>query len=439
MEEPKSLLHSKRLYIVILLFFNNVINYVDRINLSVAAPELTKQFGWDPGTMGLIFSSFLWTYSIFLIPSGWFTDRYGLRKSGSISISLWSLSAMLTGAITSFGTMMASRLALGAGEAATYPVAGKAIRQWFPAKERGTATAIFHAGAYAGPAISTPIAAWLIVQTGWRASFFILGFLGFIWLFFWLKLYRLPEKCSWLSAGERDYIIQNRGDQLQSDAAEKAVSGNIIGKLLSQKTMWGLAITQGCAVYTNYLFLTWLPSYLVQSRGMQLMKAGIFSALPFLVAVILVIVFGRVSDKLLEGSQLKKGKRRNLVIAFMVLSSIVLLTTYVQNDILVLALISVSLSAISSAIALNIALTNDLVSSPRIIGTATGILVLGGNIFGLMAPIVTGLIVKTTGNFNSAFILAGVILLFGALVSMLLTRKPLVYEESDHSKSIAAG
>ncbi len=165
-----SLLKSKRFYIAILLFFCMVINYVDRINLSVAAPSLTKEFSWDPSVMGWVFSSFLWTYALFLIPCGWLTDKYGIRKVGSLSISIWSVAAMMTGMITSFGNMIAARLLLGAGEAASYPVAGKAVRMWFPASERGIATAIFNAGGYAGPALATPLAAWLVLETGWRTS-----------------------------------------------------------------------------------------------------------------------------------------------------------------------------------------------------------------------------------------------------------------------------
>lgn len=424
-----SLLKSKRLYIAILLFCCVAINYVDRINLSVAAPALTKEFGWDPALMGWVFSSFLWTYALFLIPAGWLTDKYGIRQSGTVSISIWSLAAILTGAITNFGNMIAARLLLGAGEAASYPVAGKAVRMWFPANERGMATAIFNAGAYAGPALSAPIAAWLVLATGWRMSFLILGSAGFLWLIFWLKMFRAPENCNWISDEEREYIIQNRdGDVLPTEQAEETAGGNIIGQLLGQKTMWGLAITQGCAVYTQYLFLTWLPSYLVQAKGMQLMQAGIYAAIPYVVAVILGIWFGQISDKILKGEQIKQGRRRNLVITFMILSSVILLTNVVENEFIIIALISLSLTSISSAITLNIALTNDLVSSAKVIGTATGILVLGGNVFGLAAPIITGYIVKATGSFGSAFILAGVILLLGALVSSTLTKKPIAYE-----------
>jgi ACS family glucarate transporter-like MFS transporter len=421
-----SLVTGKRFNIVIFLFFNAVINYIDRINLSVAAPAIAKEFNWDPGTMGIIFSAFLWTYAVCLIPCGWLADKIGTRKVNAISISIWSAAAMLTGAVVNFGTMLAARLALGVGEAASYPAAGKIIRQWIPANERGLATAIFNSGAYAGPAIATPIVAWIVLETGWRASFFILGFLGFIWLYFWLKMFRAPEECKWLSSEEREYILSHNNTETPGPANEEsAQTTGIVAKLLRKKTMWGLALTQGCGVYTQYLFLSWLPTYLVQAKNMQLMKASIFSALPYLIAVILGIVVGKLSDHILTPDKIQQGKRRSMVIVFMMLSSIVLLTTTVNNEYVVLLLISLSLTCISSAITLNIALTNDLVSDPRIAGTAFGILILGGNIFGLTAPVLTGYIVKATGSFDSAFFLAGGLLLLGAVLSFSLTRSPI--------------
>jgi ACS family glucarate transporter-like MFS transporter len=434
-----SLIKSKRFYIIVLLFFNIVVNYIDRINLSVAAPLIAKEFHWDPARMGIIFSSFLWTYALMLIPSGWLADRLGSRKVSAASITIWSIGAILTGAITNFGNTIAARLVLGAGEAASYPIAGKVVRQWFPASERGVATAIFNAGAYAGPALATPLVAWIVLEAGWRPSFVILGVLGFIWLYFWLKLFRLPEECNWLPAAERDYIIRNRDNQPASAPSGAAQVKISVGRLLEHKSMWGLAITQGCAVYTQYLFLTWLPSYLVQARGMRLMKAGIYSALPFLVAVILGIFIGKISDQILDADKMKKGHRRTAVITFMLLSSIVLLTNMIRNEFVVLALISISLTSISSAITLNIALANDLITEPRVTGTGIGIQILGGNVFGLMAPIVTGFIVKATGSFNSAFILAGCLLIFGALVSSTCTRKPITYEIPGQKGTTVAG
>ncbi|MDR3566168.1 MAG: MFS transporter [Negativicutes bacterium] len=429
-ERLESMWRSKRFYVGILLFMAAVVNYVDRVNLSVAAPLIAKDFGWDPAMMGIIFSSFLWTYAACLVPAGWLTDKLGPRKLNSYSISIWSAAAMLTGAVTGFSSMLTARLFLGVGEAATWPSSGKVIRQWFPAKERGLATATFNSGSYFGPAIATPIVAWLVIETGWRASFFIAGAIGFVWLIFWLKYFRDdPKDCSWLPEDEREYIAANT-DHSQTAKTNTPVRKASLTDLLKQKSMWGLALTQGSAVYTQYLFLTWLPTYLVQAKNFALMKAGIYSSLPYLIAVVLMLVAGKLSDTILTPERLAQGGRRSAVITTLLLSSLVLFTTVVDNDFVVLGLISVSLTCIATSITLNIALTNDLVTDPAIAGTAFGILILGGNIFGLTAPILTGFIVKATGNFDNAFFLAGAILICGAFISYALTRKPIRFEES---------
>lgn len=426
-----SLWRSKRSIVAFLLFAVIFINYVDRVNLSVAAPLVTKDMGWNAITMGWIFSSFSWTYALFLIPMGWLIDILGVRKVTAIAFTVWTIASILTGAVINIGTMLAARLLLGIGEAAVYPASGKAVRLWFPKSERGIATSIYNSGAYAGPAIITPIVAWVVVKTGWRPSFLIIGLVGFIWLFFWLKLYRNPEESKWLSTKEENYIIKNRENNEMLNSKKQDSQGHglkMIAALLRQKTVWGLAITQGCAVYTQYLFLTWLPTYLVNQRGMDLIKAGFFASIPYIVAVILGICFGKLSDRVLPEDQIQNGGRRKLVVVFMVLSSIVLFTNVVENSVLIIILLSLSLSAISSSISLNFALTSDLVTDSKIAGTMMGIVTLGGNLFGILAPIVTGYIVATTGNFNSAFILAGCLLIIGALLSFTLSKKAVVYK-----------
>jgi len=380
--------------------------------------------------MGWIFSGFLWTYMVCLIPWGWATDRYGSRKVGALSMTLWSLGGMATGATVGFGSMMASRLALGVGEGASFPIAGKVVRQWFPAGERGLATAIFNAGTFAGPAISAPIVAWLVLQTGWRWSFVITGAIGILWAILWLAFFRAPAECSWLPEDERNYLLSQTGAPPKAAAPQTPTKG-ALRLLLSRKTMWGQFLTQGCCAYTMYLYLAWLPSYLVRERHMDLMKASWFTALPYLISVVLGIMIGKLSDSILTPEAVKQGKRRTLLIIFILLSSVVLLTNVVSNQWVVVALISLALTSISSALTLNIAMCNDLVWDPTMAATALGFQILGGNTFGIFAPILTGYIVKTTGSFNSAFFLAGGLLFLGAATSLTMTRRPLAFGEDE--------
>lgn len=420
-----SLWTGRRLYIAGLLFFNLFINYVHRINLSIAAPAIARDFHWDAGKMGLLFSSYQWTYILLLLLWGWLTDRIGARWVNGLSVTLWSIAGMLTGAATTFGGMLATRLALGAGEAASFPTSGKVVRQWFPAGERGLATSIFNAGTFAGPAVAAPLVAWLLLKVGWRLSFTLTGSVGFIWVVLWLMFFRVPAECSWLPEEERNYILT----QSDSQARRKPPKGALLS-LLARKTMWGLFFTQGCCAYTMLLFLFWLPSYLVDSRHMSLVKAGWFTSVPYIVAVPLGLLAGKWSDSLLTHDDVKQGKRRTLLMVFILASSVVLLTNMVANQYALLFLVSMSLTCISSALSLNIALTNDLTWNAEMVGTATGFLILGGNVFGSLVPIATGYIVKWTGSFNLAFYLAGFLLFVAMLTCFTMTRSPLVFAEN---------
>jgi ACS family glucarate transporter-like MFS transporter len=421
-----SLWSGKRFYIAALLFLNLFINFMHRINLSVAAPAIAKDFGWDAGKMGLLFSSYQWTYCLLLLLWGWMSDRVGTRLVNGLSVTIWSTAGMLTGVATSFGSMLATRLALGGAEAASFPTSGKVVRQWFPPGERGLATAIFNAGTFAGPAFSAPLVAWLLLKEGWRVSFMITGAVGYVWVLLWLKFFRPPADCSWLPEDERNYILAETDSQTKAAIPPKGTLLRLIGR----KTMWGLFLIQGCCAYTMLLFLFWLPSYLVQSRHMSLTKASWFTSVPYIVASLLGLLIGKLSDSLLTHEAIRQGKRRALLIVFVLLSGVVLLTNMVANEYLLLLLISISLTCISGALSLNIALTNDLVWNPEIVGIAISFLMLGGNIFGSLVPIATGYIVKWTGSFDIAFYLAGFLLFVAALVCFTMTRTPLRFEEN---------
>jgi sugar phosphate permease len=430
--EVGSIWKSKRFYVAVLLFFNVFINYMHRVTLSVAGPAIAKEFSWDAATMGLIFSSFMWTYGLSLAPWGAVVDRFGTRKVNGISAAAWSVAGVLTGAVTGFVSMMVARLTLGAGEGASFPACGKVVRQWFPAAERGLATAIFNSGTFAGPAVSAPAVAWLVLETGWRMAFVTTGAVGLIWAGLWMKYFHdSPAKCSWLPDNERDYILAGTGAVGRPAPAPKGA----FFLLARRTTMWGLFLTQGCCAYTMFIYLLWLPSYLVQERHMGLMKASLYTAIPYLTASVLGIWIGGVSDRLLTPEAVRQGKRRTLLIVFILLSSMVVLTNVIANENLMLLLICASLTCISSALTLNITMTSDVVWNPNMVGTALGISILGGIVFGIAAPIVTGLIVKWTGSFNNAFYVAGVLLVCGILTSLTMTRRPLSFDQEPATRT----
>jgi cyanate permease len=239
----------------------------------------------------------------------------------------------------------------------------------------------------------------------------------------WLVWFRQPEKVNWLSDEEREFILRERNGSAREASGDGASIG--LRGLLSSPSMLGLMVTQGCAVYTQYFFLTWLPNYLQTERGMSMLKSGALMSLPFIGAVILTVLLGKLSDSLLTEESARTGGRRRLGAFLLLLGSVILLTPLVDNVYLVLVLITVALGGVASAVALNIAMISDLLRTSADSGRATGLLILGGNIFGIMAPIVTGYVVQSTGSFNMAFVVAGALLVLGAVTVSLLARTPI--------------
>lgn len=407
-----------------LMFLLAAINYIDRSALSVSAAPLAKEFQLDPIQLGYLFSSFLWLYVACLVPMGLLVDRLGTRAVNAIGITVWSAATALTGTVGSFGALLATRVLMGAGEATTYPAAGRVVREWVPVSERALFTTIFNSGAYFGPAIGALALSWLAGVAGWRSTFFVCAAAGFVWLVTWLTWFRQPEHAAWLGAEERALILRTRSEGPLGN--EVTTPGIGIAGLLRSLSMLGMMLTQGCAVYTQYLFLTWLPNYLQAARGISMAKSGWLTALPYLGAVVLTIVFGRISDRLLTPDAVRSGGRRGAVALAMLVASVILLAPFIDNVYAILGLIMVALSGVATTVGLNIALLSDVLRSPADAGRATGLLILGGNLFGILAPIVTGYVISVTGNFDVAFAVAGALLVCGSLSALLLTRQPIV-------------
>lgn len=396
--------------VYLLLFTMALINYLDRVALSVAARPIAAEFQLSPVEMGYLFSSFLWTYLLCLIPAGILADKYGAKGVCVGGMGVWSIATVLTGLVGSFHALFATRLVMGAGEATSYPCANKFIREQVPTQNRGFATTIFNSGAYAGPAVGALFIGWLVSVVSWRVAFMLAGAIGLVWLVPWMIWFR------------------NSAPQATTTAAAPAMAatpdpGVGLKGLLRSTSMWGIAVTQGCAVYTQYLFLTWLPSYLQATKGMNIKDAAIYTALPYACAVLFGMLLGRISDKLLRPGEAETGKRRPMIGAMLLCSSVILAAPFVSNIWVIVLLLAVSLTGIATAISLNMALANDLLDHAADAGKANSIAIAGGNVFGILAPIVTGYLVAATDSYNYAFAAAGVLLLVGALVSQVATRR----------------
>jgi MFS family permease len=395
-----------RITLYLLLFSLITINYADRIALSVGAGPIAQEFSISPIGMGFLFSCFLWTYVVCLLPWGMVTDRIGIRAVSTIGIGLWSAATMLTGLAPALVWLFGARLAMGAGEASAFPAAGRSIREWVPPSEYGLANMMVISGGYAGPAIGSVLFGWFAASLGWRGGFIALGSVGFLWLIAATIWFRRPVSGS-------------------TPAPSHAPTQGGLRPLLTSTSMWGLFLTQGACVYSHYLFLTWLPSYLQTTRHLTILKTGLFSAVPFALTVVLSLAVATLSDRMLRGKGQHTGQRRWMVAGMMLVSSVVLLTPLVENIWLILILVTVSLAGTSAATGLNSALLTDLLPSASNAGSANGVLVVGGNIFGLLAPIVTGYVIALTGSYDAAWVISGVLLLAGMVISLTMTRQPI--------------
>ena len=287
-------------------------------------------------------------------------------------------------------------------------------------------TAIFNSGSYAGPALCALVAGAIIEAWGWRALFLLTGALGFLWLAAWLVIYDKPERVGWLGEAERRKILDERDVRPRAGIAEVPAAGLI--KLLRTRTLWGLALTQGCNVYCQYLFLTWLPSYLQATKHLTLLKTGLYTAIPYAIAVVLCVGLGKLSDRLLARAGVASGRRRNMIAASLMIAAIVLFAPLIDGVWALLALITISLTGIATTTSLNFALVNDLLPIARDVGKAMGFVVVGGNLFGLMAPIVTGYVIQATGSYDGAFLIAGGLLVVGATATLTMTRRPMMVD-----------
>jgi ACS family glucarate transporter-like MFS transporter len=413
--------HFRRGWIYVLTLALVTINYMDRAALGVVAQSVRGEFSLSPVQMGYLFSSFLWSYVIFLLPIGVMLDRFTARNINAAGIAVWSLAMAATAGVWSFGTLLITRLVMGAGEATSIPSCGRIVREWMPAKERGVANVFWSAGSFLGPALGAVVVAAITAAWGWRAAFIILGAAGFVWLACNMIWFDRPEKVGWLSDAERKKILNERS---AGPPDEVGIAGNpaVLFDLLRSPSLWGAMIAQASGIYALYLLLFWLPSYLQETKHLTIMKTGLYTAIPWAIAVPGSIVIGMVSDRLLRSDTLLAGGRRVVVMFCMLLAATLALVPFTDNTALILTLFALSLTGINAAISLNISLVTDLVHRARDVGKAISLTILSGNLCGLIAPIVTGYIVAWLGGYDWALWISGILLVIGAVAVGTMTQ-----------------
>ncbi|AOZ49504.1 MFS transporter [Chromobacterium vaccinii] len=400
-----------------LLGIGILVNYFDRISLSVAAPQLQQEFSLSNGELGLLFSAFFWSYALLQIPTGVILDRFGTTRIGRLGALLWGVAATLTACAGGFAGIFAARMLLGVAEAPGFPVSSKATGYWFPRRERAMATAIFDAAAKFSNVIGVPMVALAVVHLGWRWGFGVSAILSVLYFIAFYLIYRDPSADKNLSEAERQYIVQG-------GAAEEGVSQQssmaMLGYLLRQRKVWGLSIGFAAYGYVFYLFLTWLPGYLVQAMHMDILKSAWFSAIPWMFATLSdLFVGGWLIDKLIARGHDETRVRKTVLLCGMAMGMAVFGATTTTDPYIAIIWITIALSGLAAAAPVGWSLPS-LIAPRGGTGTVGGIMNFANNMMGAVAPIVTGFIVGATHSFANAFMVAGFMLVIGILAFVFL-------------------
>lgn len=416
----------KRFLIMGLLFVTVVINYLDRSNLSIAAPELFRDLNIDPVHAGLVFSAFGWTYALMQIPGGWLVDRVPPRTLYAAALILWSLATVVLGFAGSFFALFALRLVVGALEAPAYPINNRVVTAWFPTRERATAIGFYTSGQFVGLAFLTPVLAWLQAKMGWHMVFISTGLAGVVWGVIWFAIYREPRAFRGVNRAEIDLIREGGGlvDMDSMQAASASVRTPSTWRdfkfVLGRRKLWGVYIGQFAVNSTLWFFLTWFPTYLVKYRGMDFIKSGFLASLPFLAAFVGVLSSGLLSDWLIRKGASQGFARKLPIISGLLVSASIIGANYAQSIEWVIAFMAIAFFGNGFA-----SITWSLVSGlapARLIGLTGGVFNLIGNLAAVATPIVIGFLVNGA-DFSRAITYIAAMAVLGSLSYILLVGK----------------
>jgi sugar phosphate permease len=407
----------RRWGIAFLLGFGVLVNFFDRVNLSVSQAALHEAFGISTVTFGYLLSAYSWTYGVLQLPSGLILDRFGVKLVGRIGALIWSVASFAAAISTGLAGFLGARLLLGVGEAPTFPGNSKAVGYWFPVEERSLATAIFDSAAKLSSAIGVPLLGILLLRFGWRWSFAATGFLSLLYFLLFYVFYRNPSEDKALSAAECNFISQGGA---QPEDRAKAAKGAPFGYLLRQRKVWGLVLGFASYNYTFYLLLTWMPSYLSSAHHVDLLHSVMYTSVPWLFATFTDILMGGwLVDKLIQQGRDASLVRQAILIGGTTLGLGMLGAAYAQSATTALVWISVAIGGLSAAAPVAWSLPS-LIAPRESVGTVGGIMNFGSQLSAISAPIVTGYIASITHSFFWAFGAAAAFLVAGIAGYMFL-------------------
>jgi sugar phosphate permease len=402
-----------RWYVLSIICLLYMITYLDRVNISAAAPLISKEFHLSKISMGLIFAAYNWGYSGFQVPGAWLGDRFGPRKVLAGIVVYWSLMTSLTAKGWSFLSFFIIRLLFGCGEAGAFSTATRAMQLWYPREERGLAQGLSHSASRLGAAVAPPITVAIMVALGWRAAFYIFAVLGVLWSLLWYLTYRnLPEQHKWVSREELEYIRGTDENGQIKPANVKAKPVVPWGVLLRSPNMWAVMCAYIPYCYCLSFFLNWLPSYLVEYRHFTLLKMGLFASLPLFAGVIGDTAGGWATDYLLVKTGKTNFSRRAVAVTgFLGTGAFILPAAFTSNPYTALYCLTASLFFLECAIGPAWAVPMDV--GGEYSGTVAGLMNMAGNFGSALSPAIFGLLVSW-GSWVAPFIVTAVLLVIAS-------------------------
>jgi ACS family hexuronate transporter-like MFS transporter len=405
-----------RYVVAAMLFLATMINYADRLMLSVVSPQVRAELGMSETEYGHMLSVFMVAYAIMYAASGPIADRLGTRRGFALFISVWSLAAMGHALARTKWSLMGWRFLLGLGEPGNFPTAAKAVAEWFPAEQRALGVGIFNAGSSMGSALAPPMVVFLTLHYGWRVAFLFTGSLGLIWLAAWLILYQPPHLSKFITGQEWDYLK----DKVRPPAEAAPARGRAGDwwRVIRMRECFALIAARFLSDPVIYFVIFWLPEYLKKERNFDLAMIGKYAWVPFIFGDIGYILGGWFSGFLMRRGWPLPRARRFVLFAGAAVMPVAIFAPRVSEAWMALGITCVITFGHALWISNLLTLPTDLFPGSRV-GTATGLSGMGGAIGGIIANFATGYVVQAF-SYKPVFAMAGIMHPIAALLLILL-------------------
>ena len=416
----------RRFVIMALLFITVVINYLDRSNMSIAAPTLKSEFHLSPVQLGLVFSAFGWTYTPLQVPGGWLVDRIRPHILYTVTILLWSVATLTLGLATGLVSLIVLRMAVGFFEVPTFLINNRIATTWFGEKERATCIAVYTAAESVGLAFMTPVLVWLKVAFGWPSVFFFTGVLGLAWAGIFFRRYREPSEMPGVNAAEIELIRKDGGIPNLSSGGiglHRGRSGTIwrdFGIVLGRRKLWGIYFGHFVWGTVGTFYYSWFPTYLVSYRHFTFIRAGFYASLPFVAVFVGVLVSGTVSDALVRRGYSLTFARKVPIISGLLMATSIVGANYVDNQELIIGILTFAFFCNGLA-SIHWSLVS-AIAPERLIGLTSSVFNCLGGVAGILSPITIGFLLRA-GDFRLPLIFIAVVEVLGVLSYIFVVGK----------------